>query len=1328
MFPLAAFAGVQGIRLVSSSDKTVSFEITVPAPAIVPQDGGRVRVLLDGYGTFSPPGAFELPGRTFRVAIPPDGSARIVSSVLEEERLGPLDIVRVPGERLIEGENGIPASQLYYPPDPWTEGFAPELCVAGEPSFMGRQRVLPIRVTPLALDKSGGRLVRRLLVTVFFERQREPFGAGFAAAPPLSGAWKRLYGDLLVNPSDASQFRKPLAQPRGMSARPQALKRLKLRIPETGMYRISADSLIAAGLSAGLSTGEIALKTFYYDDTAADLTRGVDVPILIVEDTATNDGIFNGRDVLVFYALGVKDDPDAHDQDAAYTDDHVVWLEEQVAGALMSPEPLRETTAGMSVTQVDAVVNVRKDTFFMRNVVAGDTDFYFITGPCPKETSLPFTLHNPSASGTFSLVWRMEGNERSGLTPTLTFSIKNSKGTHQVGTGTFTGMQKKTFTFAGSPAEWLADGQNELLITCGIDYAYMVNDFSLTYPRLCRVYENALEVNIDAGVDVQTLDVVGFSVNHGFLIEITNPRIPVYEALAPEDFAPDGNGYRASLNIEAPAARRFIVLGVGAGARLSVADISVDVPSQLRGEIGPYGVLAIYHRDFLQRTDQYVDWHKGQGYRILKADIEDVFDEFNGGLPSPYAVKRFIQYGFDRWGVETVVLIGDGSNDHKRVFLGTPPDQRGSPPDFVPSYSYCVGVSGEFLDEVISSDKWYAFLDEGPGQNDRYPDVIVGRLPFGTDNEARALLNKIRRFEEPAVDDSWRRRVVLFSDDAWSGRGNDYLYRSYEREFERGTDTCRSYIESSLPGGFKVEKMYLAQWTDPIHPNTQESGPAVWSKSERGTRETFTPALLGELNEGCLFFMFQGHANRSLMTTEGAFGSYTQYNDLSSLTTSIPEVFMGFGCHLSEWARDMELNFAAVDGPNGDCISEQLLFKPGAGSVATYASGAYEYLSENAVLANQVFKNFFRTPPSDSVEPGNQYTGAHWIFGEAIMKSEIEHMDQTLYGAEMALRYHILGDPLLKMDPGPPLMSLEADWGEGYGEISPDSVRARNRSNLIKLRLTASDVVAIGRITLQLNGQDWTDSMVVTPLADQDKTHARSYRADIDYTINPADDVLLFKVFAPDGREVGRFEIPIVTKMTLLYNDYLEVLPTSEIPPTGTFRLSVDFPAYLSQEPVLYIDGAVQNDIHFTVPDAQDSLSWEALFERTLPAGRCVMTVKTGDFSQDITFNVTGSKLNVDAFSFPNPFRDETNIVYSLNLAANAVKIDIYNVSGVLIRTLDLPPDKLNAAIFPSPHSVVWDGRDDAGDRVANGTYIYVIHVDRGGDSIDFKGKSVKLE
>ncbi len=66
-------------------------------------------------------------------------------------------------------------------------------------------------------------------------------------------------------------------------------------------------------------------------------------------------------------------------------------------------------------------------------------------------------------------------------------------------------------------------------------------------------------------------------------------------------------------------------------------------------------------------------------------------------------------------------------------------------------------------------------------------------------------------------------------------------------------------------------------------------------------------------------------------------------------------------------------------------------------------------------------------------------------------------------------------------------------------------------------------------------------------------------------------------------------------------------------------------------------------------------------------------------------------------------------------------------MSGRLIRTLRIPRDELGAATFANPHSIYWDGRDMAGDLVANGTYLYVIMVERSGEKIELTGKSVRL-
>ena len=87
-----------------------------------------------------------------------------------------------------------------------------------------------------------------------------------------------------------------------------------------------ADSLIASGLSPSLSNNGFALKKLYYDDAEPDLVREVDIPYRVVKGSGSAADIFEGDDLLVFYAMGVKDDVAAGDTAAVFNTYNLIWL------------------------------------------------------------------------------------------------------------------------------------------------------------------------------------------------------------------------------------------------------------------------------------------------------------------------------------------------------------------------------------------------------------------------------------------------------------------------------------------------------------------------------------------------------------------------------------------------------------------------------------------------------------------------------------------------------------------------------------------------------------------------------------------------------------------------------------------------------------------------------------------------------------------------------------------------------------------------------------------------------------------------------------------
>jgi hypothetical protein len=78
----------------------------------------------------------------------------------------------------------------------------------------------------------------------------------------------------------------------------------------------------------------------------------------------------------------------------------------------------------------------------------------------------------------------------------------------------------------------------------------------------------------------------------------------------------------------------------------------------------------------------------------------------------------------------------------------------------------------------------------------------------------------------------------------------------------------------------------------------------------------------------------------------------------------------------------------------------------------------------------------------------------------------------------------------------------------------------------------------------------------------------------------------------------------------------------------------------------------------------------------------------------------------------PNPFNPVTLISFEL-LQAGTVRLDVFDTAGRLVATLAEGP------FSAGPHSVEWDGRDDAGSGIASGIYFY--RLEAGGETFTRK-------
>lgn len=189
-----------------------------------------------------------------------------------------------------------------------------------------------------------------------------------------------------------------------------------------------------------------------------------------------------------------------------------------------------------------------------------------------------------------------------------------------------------------------------------------------------------------------------------------------------------------------------------------------------------YNYLIISHPDLRLNTsdsqsDQvkaYVDYRSsavGGGHQVFDIDIEDVFNQFGYGLPSPMAIRKISQYIYDNGELNYLFLIGKSSNVQGNYYRQDP--ETVTFRHFVPTYGYPGG------DAPFTSG-----FDGGLS----YEAVPTGRINASEPDHIQAYLNKVIEKEALPFDDLRRKNLILLSGGRTEQELN--LFRSYIDDFE----------------------------------------------------------------------------------------------------------------------------------------------------------------------------------------------------------------------------------------------------------------------------------------------------------------------------------------------------------------------------------------------------------------------------------------------------------------------------------------------------------------------------------------------------------------
>lgn len=187
-------------------------------------------------------------------------------------------------------------------------------------------------------------------------------------------------------------------------------------------------------------------------------------------------------------------------------------------------------------------------------------------------------------------------------------------------------------------------------------------------------------------------------------------------------------------------------------------------------------------------------------------------------------------------------------------------------------------------------------------------------------------------------------------------------------------------------------------------------------------------------------------------------------------------------------------------------------------------------------------------------------------------------------------------------------------------------------------------------------------------------------------------------------------------------NPEIEVLLRDEnkflaVDDTSLFRVFLKKPGMSDAERVYFVQNGVEM-IRFFPAAVPENICRLKYAPGLLPDGVYELKVQAKDVSQNVSgtydynirFEVVNKSTITEVLNYPNPFSTSTRFVFTLTGAElpTYMKIQIMTISGKIVKEIDMS-ELGTLHIGRNITEYAWDGRDEFGDRLANGVYLYRV-------------------
>jgi hypothetical protein len=751
-------------------------------------------------------------------------------------------------------------------------------------------------------------------------------------------------------------------------------------------------------------------------------------------------------------------------------------------------------------------------------------------------------------------------------------------------------------------------------------------------------------------------------------------------------------------------------------SRVENQNLKGTVLQDAQGQFQDIDYLIITREDMLSEAERLAQINRDQNKLNVKVyTLDKIYNEFSSGNPDISGIRNFVKYVYNNASapenrIKYLCLFGDSSFDYK--------DRVNNNTNVVPSWH---SYSSFSLTNSYVSDDFFGMMDDTEGNmaiSDRL-DVAVGRILADTPQRAKEQVDKIASYYSSESYGSWRNNIMLISDDVdepW-----ETILQETSESIANAVDSLKTFIN--------IEKVFTDSY--------QQEATAGGERYPEAKK-----AIFDAIEVGALVVNYFGHGGEDGLAGERIFD---KLNAQELKNTCKLNCFVTVTCEYTKF-----------DNPLRETAGEFLIWNKDGGAIGLITTTRQIFVSFAVVFNMELEKYLFGFGTND-----------YPSMAEAL---RLTKSDPSIAGRGQKRLVFFMGDPAMKLAfprqnirltavNDVPISSgsevLEAlSQAKIAGEVTDESGNVLTNYNGV-LTTTIYDK-EIQRSTLGNDGQRENGSLLTMDFNTLGEAIFRGQA-----TIQNGQFEFNFVVPRDIGVPVGNGRISFYAKsdsplqdqtgsstniqigglnanaledntgpsISLFMNDeqFVSGGITNETP-TLLAKLhdenGINTASGIGHDIVAILDGDETNPFtlnDYYVSEVDDyqrgSLSYPF---RDLEPGLHTLTLKAWDVYnnssiseiQFIVHNQNEELVITNVLNYPNPFINYTEFWFNHNSSEVLdVSVQIFTVSGKLVRTINGQTSGGNKITSSVSKDIVWDGRDDFGDKIGKGVYVYKLIV-----------------